>query len=89
MDGLGLALRILSTGSFAVIIGYAYMKSDNVWVCAFMHYSINLCLTAFPGNADSYNFNAEHITGPRIAEVVFLFIAFSLFLCAKEYREEL
>lgn len=89
VDGLGLALRFLSTGSFAVIIGYAYMKSDNVWVCAFMHYSINLCLTAFPGNADSYNFNAEHITGPRIAEVVFLFIAFSLFLCAKEYREEL
>lgn len=87
VDGLGLVLRLFSTVSFAIIIGYAYMKSNNVWVCAFMHYSINLFATVFPGNANSYDLNAGHITWARIAEVLLLFIVFSSFLCTKIYRK--
>ncbi len=87
VDSIGLALRFLSTVSFAIIIGYVYMKSNNIWVCAFMHYSINLFLTVFPGNVNSYNFNVEHLTSYRVVEVLFLVIVFSLFLCTKSYKK--
>lgn len=40
VDGLGIALRLLSTVSLAIVIGYAYMKANNVWVCALMHFFI-------------------------------------------------
>ena len=88
VDGVGLALRFLSTMSFAIIIGFVYMKSNNIWVCAFMHYSINLFSTVFPGNINSYNLNVEHITSYGVVEVLFLFVVFSLFLCTKYYKKD-
>lgn len=80
-------LRVLTTPSLAVFLGYVYMKTKNVWTCAFLHFLFNLS-----GMAAS---NAlEHVSYTHTqAQIANLFIhlsrfAFIVFIFSKEYRKD-
>lgn len=88
VSSLDLLFRFISTTAIAVVIGYAYMVSKNIWVCAFLHFCNNAIVTAFADPKDPYVINSESNTVFSIIGItLFAIICFS-FLFRKAYRKE-
>lgn len=85
-DGLDLLIRFISTISIAIIIGYAYMVSRNVWICAFLHFCNNAIITAFADMKDPYGINGKGYSISEIIGTVLFVVVCISFLFRKEYR---
>lgn len=86
VDSIGVMLRFFSTTGLSIVIGYAYMKSKNVWICAFMHFLFNMIYSSFPGNGV---LNVVQLrTAPwQLVSFIIMVMAFYFFLFSKEYKK--
>lgn len=86
MEWETIVLRILSTISTAVFLGYVYMKTKNVWTCALIHFlnnSIAYSLEGIPQEGTGNGVNLFTIAGAGLWAVFCIGFLFS-----KEYAPE-
>lgn len=86
VDSIGIMLRFISTTGLSIVIGYAYMKSKNVWICAFMHFLLNGIYPSFPGNR-ALNVIQLRTAPWQIVSFIIMVMAFFSFLFSKEYKK--
>lgn len=81
-------LRFFTTPGIAVVIGYVYMKSRNVWVCSFMHFMINYSPSFISSNSIKHYSTIPFTKIPVISfAAILMTLAFYAFLLKKEYRK--
>lgn len=73
-------IRLILSIGFAVFVGWAYMRTNNVWVCIFIHVANNSLVFILP--ATKYSVSTLHSNVLYIALSLFLFS----FLFTKEFR---
>lgn len=80
-----IGLRFLLTISLSIFLGYVYMKTDNVWVCAVFHLLINI----FSGGFEGQLVYKKVIYGMSLNEVLQIIFVLSLFLFvfSDEYKQ--
>lgn len=74
--------RFVMTISFSIFLGYIYMRTRNVWICALVHCIMNVLLGA-PGEPT----RSENPLIALTATILF-FIALATFIFAKEYSSD-
>lgn len=79
-------LRFLITPGFAVFLGYIYMKTKNVWLCAFIHFLVNFTSAILDAALENVIYTQ---TQEQIANLLICISQFALigFIFAKEYEE--
>ncbi|RHR22904.1 CPBP family intramembrane metalloprotease [Clostridium sp. AF19-22AC] len=76
---LFIIVRLVHTMGFAVFLGWAYMRTNNIWVCILLHF-INNTLMILPTTKYVYSPIPSNIISILMSIVLFLFIF------TKEYR---
>lgn len=70
-----------------IFFGFAYLKTNNIWVPVAMHYLNNNLIPILTGQFTADVFTNQHVEWLYLIEVFILdFIFFGLFIFAKEYR---
>ena len=70
-----------------IFFGYAYLKTDNIWVPVAMHFLNNNLIPIITGTFTADVMQNQHVEWLYLIEVLVLdFIFFGLFIFAKEYR---
>lgn len=79
-------LRFPLTISFSIFLGYLYMKTKNVWVCAIFHLMTNM----FSGRFEEHLTYHEMISGMSLSEIVQIVFMLSLFIFifSNEYKDK-
>ncbi|MGN0311152.1 MAG: CPBP family intramembrane glutamic endopeptidase [Lachnospiraceae bacterium] len=78
---LFITIRLLHTIGFAIFMGWAYMKTNNIWICILLHGLNNTSAIGYDPTVVSQNIEILDI-----ATAIFGSIVFMLFLFTKEYR---
>lgn len=84
MTAYGIALRFFSTTGIAIFIGWLYMRTSNVWLCAAVHFFNNVISTTIMENS-AMTADRGSLTG-IIISIGGRLVLWS-FLFAKEYRK--
>ena len=75
--------------TLGIFFGYAYLKTNNIWVPVAMHFLNNNIVPIITGTFTADAFRNQHIEWLYLVEVLILdFIFFGLFIFAKEYRSK-
>lgn len=88
------SVRMLDVVGLAVFLGWAYMKTKNIWCCVLLHGVNNASGAAFDWIANgntAENINPFDLSTASTSEYILLFISTGImlaFLFAKEYRKE-
>ena len=70
-----------------IFFGYAYLKTNNIWVPVAMHFLNNNLIPIITGTFTADVMQNQHVEWLYLIEVLVLdFIFFGLFIFAKEYR---
>ena len=70
-----------------IFFGYAYLKTNNIWVPVAMHFLNNNLIPIITGTFTADVMQNQHVEWLYLVEVLVLdFIFFGLFIFAKEYR---
>lgn len=67
-------IRLIHTICFAVFLAWAYMRTNNIWVCIFIHYINNTVSFILPVKEYSYNPIWSNIVNISISVILLLFI---------------
>lgn len=82
LEAWEIPLRFLLAISLAIFLGYIYMRTSNVWLCALLHCTYNiLTVTASP------KVQGELSVPQKIIPLLLIFVL-SLFIFAKEYAAD-
>ena len=71
--------------AISILFGYAYIKTQNIWVPVIMHYLYNNISALMAGGADAME--NQVIEWAIIPGYALSFIAFYLFILAPLYRK--
>ncbi len=80
-------MRFLSTVSLAIFFGYVYMKTKNIWTCAFLHFFFNFDSSTIEILLEHVNLSPAQdyaLTAIGILSV----LGFASFIFAREYRKD-
>lgn len=80
--------QIITCTAYAIFFGYAYMKTQNIWVPIIIHYLNNNLVPIFAGNYSSDVLENQSVAWKDIPLAFVLMIVYFLFIFAKEYREK-
>jgi membrane protease YdiL (CAAX protease family) len=70
-----------------IFFGYAYLKTNNIWVPVAMHFLNNNLIPIITGTFSASVLQDQHVEWLYLIEVLVIdFIFFGLFIFAKEYR---
>ena len=79
--------QIITCVFLGIFLGYAYLKTNNIWVPVAMHFLNNNLIPIITGTFSADVLRNQHIEWLYLIEVFVLdFIFFGLFIFAKEYR---
>lgn len=79
--------QIITCVFIGIFFGYAYLKTDNIWVPVAMHFLNNNLIPIITGTFTADVMQNQHVEWLYLIEVFVLdFIFFGLFIFAKEYR---
>lgn len=79
--------QIITCIFLGIFFGYAYLKTNNIWVPVAMHFLNNNLIPIITGSFSGDVLQNQHIEWLYLIEVFVLdFIFFGLFIFAKEYR---
>ena len=79
--------RLLSTISLAIFFGYVYMKTKNIWTCAFLHFFFNSNATSSEVLLEHIDLNPTQTYAFTTINVVII-LGLAAFLFTKEYRKD-
>lgn len=81
-----IGLRFLMTISFSIFLGYVYMKTENVWMCALFHILVNI----FSGRFEMVFSYKKIFLGRSLSEIIQIIFMLSLgmFIFSKEYKSD-
>ncbi len=82
---ISVVLQIITCVGFAIFFGYGYMKTENIWVPAIMHYLNNNMVAVLTGSADLSNQVYRWTDIPVTLAVDLVFI---VFIFAKVYKRK-
>ena len=79
--------QIITCVFMGIFFGYAYLKTNNIWVPVAMHFLNNNLIPIITGTFTADVMQNQHVEWLYLVEVLVLdFIFFGLFIFAKEYR---
>lgn len=79
--------QIITCVTLGIFFGYAYLKTNNIWVPVAMHFLNNNLIPIITGEFSAEVMTNQHVEWLYLVEVLVLdFIFFGLFIFAKEYR---
>ena len=79
--------QIITCVFIGIFLGYAYLKTNNIWVPVAMHFLNNNLIPIITGTFTADVMQNQHVEWLYLIEVLVLdFIFFGLFIFAKEYR---
>lgn len=81
--------QIITCVSLGIFLGYAYLKTNNIWICAAMHFLNNNLIPIVSGSFTADVVQNQTVTWIQLGEILVLdLIIFCLFIFAKEYNEK-
>ncbi len=81
--------QLVTCVALAIFFGYAYLKTNNIWVPVCIHYLNNNLIPIISGNMSTDVLENQHVEWMDIAiSLVADLVVFCIFLFAKEYREK-
>ena len=79
--------QIITCVFLGIFFGYAYLKTNNIWVPVAMHFLNNNLIPIITGTFSASVLQDQHVEWLYLIEVLVIdFIFFGLFIFAKEYR---
>ena len=79
--------QIITCVFLGIFFGYAYLKTNNIWIPVAMHFLNNNLVPIITGTFSAEVMQNQHVEWLYLIEVFLLdFIFFGLFIFAKEYR---
>ena len=79
--------QIITCVFIGIFLGYAYLKTNNIWVPVAIHYLNNNLIPIITGTFTADVMQNQHVEWLYLIEVLVLdFIIFGLFIFAREYR---
>ena len=79
--------QIITCVFMGIFFGYAYLKTNNIWVPVAMHFLNNNLIPIITGTFTADVMQNQHVEWLYLVEVLVLdFIIFGLFIFAREYR---
>ena len=79
--------QIITCVTLGIFFGYAYLKTNNIWVPVAMHFLNNNLIPIITGEFSADVMTNQHVEWLYLVEVLVIdFIFFGLFIFAKEYR---
>lgn len=79
--------QIVTCVSIGIFFGYAYMKTQNIWVPVIMHYLNNNLILVLAGTTDTSVLQNQSVAWSDIPIAIVQSLVFVLFILAKEFRK--
>lgn len=81
--------QIITCVSLGIFLGYAYLKTNNIWVPVAMHFLNNNLAVILSGQFTGDALQGQSVSWIELAEILVVdIIVFCLFIFAKEYKEK-
>ena len=81
--------QIITCVSLGIFFGYAYLKTNNIWVPVTMHFLNNNLIPILSGSLSSDVLQDQHVPWFSLIEILIIdLLVFCLFIFAKEYKEK-
>ena len=81
--------QIITCVAIGIFFGYAYLKTNNIWVPVCMHFLNNNLIPILTGEFTSEVLEDQHVPWEYLIEILIIdFLVFCLFIFAKEYKEK-
>ena len=81
--------QIITCISIGIFFGYAYLKTNNIWVPVCMHFLNNNLIPILTGEFTADIMQDQHVPWEYLIEILIIdFLVFCLFIFAKEYKEK-
>ena len=81
--------QIITCVSLGIFFGYAYLKTNNIWVPVAMHFLNNNLIPIISGAFSADVLQDQSVTWMQLVEILVIdLIVFCLFIFAKEYKEK-
>lgn len=81
--------QIITCVSIGIFFGFAYLKTNNIWVCVAMHFLNNNLIPILSGALSADVLQDQSVTWMQLLEILVIdFVVFCLFIFAKEYKEK-
>lgn len=79
--------QIITCVSMAIFMGYAYMKTQNIWVPVVIHYLNNNMILVLAASADASVMQNQSVAWSDIPVALIQSLVFIVFIFTKEYRD--
>jgi membrane protease YdiL (CAAX protease family) len=81
--------QIITCVSLGIFFGYAYLKTNNIWVPVAVHFANNNLIPVSSGALSADVLQAQSVTWLQLVELLVIdLVIFCLFIFAKEYKEK-
>jgi len=81
--------QIITCVSLGIFFGYAYLKTNNIWVPVAMHFANNNLIPILSGALSADVLQDQSVTWLQLVEILVIdLVIFCLFIFAKEYKEK-
>ena len=81
--------QIITCVSLGIFFGYAYLKTNNIWVPVAMHFANNNLIPVLSGAFSADVLQDQSVTWLQLVEILVVdLVIFCLFIFAKEYKEK-
>ena len=81
--------QIITCVSLGIFFGYAYLKTNNIWVPVAMHFLNNNLIPIISGAFSADVLQDQSVTWMQLVEILVIdLIVFCLFIFAKEFKEK-
>lgn len=81
--------QIITCVSLGIFFGFVYLKTNNIWICAAMHFLNNNLIPIFSGSFSADVLQDQSVSWIQLVEILIIdLIIFCLFIFAKEYKEK-
>jgi membrane protease YdiL (CAAX protease family) len=81
--------QIITCVAIGIFFGYAYLKTNNIWVPVCMHFLNNNLIPILTGEFTAEVLEDQHVPWEYLIEILIIdFLVFCLFIFAKEYKEK-
>ena len=83
-----IAVQIITCVSLGIFWGFAYLKTNNLWVPVCMHFLHENLIAVLSGNLSGMISQNQHATWMQVLEILVLdLLVFCLFIFAREFKE--
>lgn len=80
--------QIITCTAYAIFFGYAYMKTQNIWVPVILHYLNNNLVPIIMGDYSADVLENQSVAWSDIPIALILMLMYIAFIFAKEYRKK-